>query len=115
MVPEAFVALDALPATPNGKLDRSALPSPPEAVALPSTDSGNVLETVRQIWCEVLRIPELGDTEDLFDLGGHSITMTQISARILDRLGVEVPLHAYFDAPTVEGMAAVVADLRPQI
>jgi amino acid adenylation domain-containing protein len=115
MVPEAFVALDALPATPNGKLDRSALPSPPEAVALPSTDSGNVLETVRQIWCEVLRIPELGDTEDLFDLGGHSITMTQISARILDRLGVEVSLHAYFDAPTVEGMAAVVADLRPQI
>jgi amino acid adenylation domain-containing protein len=115
MVPEAFVALDALPATPNGKLDRSALPSPPEAVALPSTDSGNVLETVRQIWCEVLRIPELGDTEDLFDLGGHSITMTQISARILDQLGVEVPLHAYFDAPTVEDMAAVVADLRPQI
>ncbi|WP_405883201.1 amino acid adenylation domain-containing protein [Streptomyces sp. NBC_01136] len=112
MVPEVFVALDALPTTPNGKLDRSALPSPPEAVALPSMDTGNVLETVRQIWCEVLRIPELGDTEDLFDLGGHSITMTQISARILGRLGVEVPLHAYFDAPTVEGMAAVVADLR---
>ncbi|MEU2740243.1 amino acid adenylation domain-containing protein [Streptomyces sp. NPDC007095] len=114
MVPEAFVAVEALPTTPNGKLDRSALPSPPEAAPAPSTGSGNVLETVRQIWCEVLRVPELEDTENLFDLGGHSITMTQISARILDRLGVEVPLHAFFDAPTVQGMAAVVADLRAQ-
>ncbi|MGW1258980.1 phosphopantetheine-binding protein [Streptomyces sp. NPDC002513] len=114
MVPEAFVALDALPTTPNGKLDRSALPSPPEAASPASANSGSLLETVRQIWCEVLRIPELADTEDLFDLGGHSITMTQISVRILDRLGVEVPLYAFFDAPTVRGMTAVVADLRAQ-
>ncbi|MEV7320217.1 amino acid adenylation domain-containing protein [Streptomyces sp. NPDC093970] len=112
MVPDVFVALGSLPATPNGKLDRSALPSPAEAVAgLPFAAEGDVLETVRHIWCEVLRIPELGDTEDLFDLGGHSLTMTQISARVLDRLGVEVPLHAYFESPTVAGLAAVVAEL----
>jgi acyl-coenzyme A synthetase/AMP-(fatty) acid ligase/acyl carrier protein len=114
MVPEAFVSLDALPITPNGKLDRSALPTPPEAAPASSTCSGSLLETVRQIWCEVLRVPELEDTENLFDLGGHSITMNRISVRILDRLGVEVPLHAFFDAPTVQGMAAVVADLRAQ-
>ncbi|MFB0619623.1 amino acid adenylation domain-containing protein [Streptomyces sp. AGS-58] len=112
MVPEAFVALDALPVTPNGKLDRPALPSPPEEVAAPGAAPGNLLESVRQIWCEVLRVPDLGDTEDLFDLGGHSLTMTRISARVLDRLGVEVPLHAFFDAPTVRGLAAVVAGLR---
>uniref|UniRef100_A0AAU2VDS5 Acyl carrier protein n=1 Tax=Streptomyces sp. NBC_00003 TaxID=2903608 RepID=A0AAU2VDS5_9ACTN len=53
---------------------------------------------------------QVGDTEDLFDLRGHSITMTQISARLLDRLGVDVPLDAYFEAPTVQGIAAVVAE-----
>ncbi len=112
MVPEVFVALDALPTTPNGKLDRAALPEPPEAAAAPSAGADSPLEAVREIWCEVLRLPTLGDTEDLFDLGGHSITMTQISTRILERLDVDVPLSAYFEEPTVRGIAAVVADLQ---
>ncbi|WP_240468519.1 phosphopantetheine-binding protein [Streptomyces dangxiongensis] len=112
MVPEAFVALGALPTTPNGKLDRAALPSPPDAAPAPEADPEDPLDAVRRIWCEVLRVPDLGDTDDLFDLGGHSITMSRISARILERLGVEVPLHAFFDAPTVRGLAAVVTDLR---
>ncbi|MEV0281953.1 amino acid adenylation domain-containing protein [Streptomyces sp. NPDC050610] len=112
MVPEAFVALDALPTTPNGKLDRAALPEPPEPAAPASAGVDSPLEAVREIWCEVLRLPTLGDTEDLFDLGGHSITMTQISTRILERLDVDVPLSAYFDEPTVRGIAAVVADLQ---
>ncbi|MEV0261932.1 amino acid adenylation domain-containing protein [Streptomyces sp. NPDC050617] len=112
MVPEVFVALDALPTTPNGKLDRAALPEPPESAAAASAGADSPLEAVREIWCEVLRLPTLGDTEDLFDLGGHSITMTQISTRILERLDVDVPLSAYFDEPTVRGIAAVVADLQ---
>ncbi|MEU3187608.1 amino acid adenylation domain-containing protein [Streptomyces sp. NPDC006923] len=115
MVPEVFVALDALPATPNGKLDRSALPPPPEPVPAPAAGSGTVRETVRVIWCEVLGLPGVGDTEDIFDLGGHSITMTQISTRILDRLGVDVPLYAYFEEPTVRGIADVVDDLRTRM
>ncbi|UNO44369.1 amino acid adenylation domain-containing protein [Streptomyces sp. MST-110588] len=144
MVPEVFVALDALPTTPNGKLDRAALPYPAgtatdvpsEAVdgteAAEGTGSAggagdaegaggapenlpeSPLETVRDIWREVLMLPELGDEEDIFDLGGHSITMTQISTRIWDRLGVEVPLSAYFDAPTIRGIAAVVAELQAE-
>ncbi|MFJ8309907.1 MULTISPECIES: amino acid adenylation domain-containing protein [unclassified Streptomyces] len=112
MVPDVLLALDALPLTPNGKLDRGALPAPPDAPASDSSGSGTPLEAVRQVWCEVLRLPEVGDREDFFDLGGHSITMTQISARLLDRLGVDVPLDAYFDAPTVEELAAVVAALQ---
>ncbi|MDX3854760.1 amino acid adenylation domain-containing protein [Streptomyces sp. AK02-01A] len=115
MVPEVFVALDALPATPNGKLDRAALPPPPEAAPAPSAGSETVRETVREIWCEVLGLPGVGDTEDIFDLGGHSITMTQISTRILDRLGVDVPLYAYFEEPTVRGIAEVVDDLRTRM
>ncbi|MFD7662720.1 amino acid adenylation domain-containing protein [Streptomyces sp. NPDC059788] len=115
MVPEVFVGLDALPTTPNGKLDRPALPAPPEDdIARPST-ADSPLEAVREIWREVFGLPELTDTDDLFDLGGHSITMTQISTRILDRLGVEVPLSAYFDAPTVQGIAAVVAELEEDL
>ncbi|WP_232663172.1 non-ribosomal peptide synthetase [Pseudonocardia sp. TRM90224] len=110
LVPDAFVGLAELPTTPNGKLDRAALP----AAATPEVDvpaAAGELEAVREIWCEVLDLPTIGDTEDLFDLGGHSITMTRISARIRDRLGVDVPLYAYFDEPTVRGIAAVVADL----
>ncbi|MEV5595498.1 amino acid adenylation domain-containing protein [Streptomyces sp. NPDC052496] len=114
MVPESFVALDALPTTPNGKLDRSALPAPPEDVTAQPSAADSPLEAVREIWREVFGLPELTDTDDLFDLGGHSITMTQISTRILDRLGVEVPLSAYFDTPTVQGIAAVVAGLQEE-
>ncbi|MFE3522503.1 phosphopantetheine-binding protein [Streptomyces sp. NPDC059161] len=67
---------------------------------------------MREVWCEVLRLPDVGDHEDFFDLGGHSTTMSQISPRLLDRLGVGVPLDAYFDAPTLEELATVVAGLQ---
>ncbi|MFE9567780.1 phosphopantetheine-binding protein [Streptomyces sp. NPDC006692] len=67
---------------------------------------------MREVWCEVLRLPDVGDREDLFGLGGHSITMSQIPARLLDRLGVDVPLDAYFDAPALEELAAVVDGLQ---
>ncbi|GGT00018.1 non-ribosomal peptide synthetase [Streptomyces cinerochromogenes] len=128
MVPEVFVSVGSLPVTPNGKLDRPALPSPPDPAPADGADqvagagrtdgaSGaereeDVAESVRRIWCEVLRVPEVGDTEDLFDLGGHSVTVARISARILDRLGVEVPLHVFFDTPTVQGLATVITGLR---
>ncbi|KOT90713.1 hypothetical protein ADK86_25565 [Streptomyces sp. NRRL F-5755] len=115
MVPEVFVALEALPTTPNGKLDRAALPAPPEETIAQPPAADSPLEAVRDIWREVFGLPELTDTDDLFDLGGHSITMTRISTRILDRLGVEVPLSAYFDAPTVEGIAGVVAALQEEL
>jgi amino acid adenylation domain-containing protein len=115
MVPDLLVALDALPVTPNGKLDRKALQAPPDPAALEAEAADAPLEAVRGIWCEVLGVPQVDDSENLFDLGGHSITMTQISARIWDRLGADVPLHAYFDDPTVRGIAAVVAEqLRTQ-
>ncbi|MFE9551955.1 phosphopantetheine-binding protein [Streptomyces sp. NPDC006703] len=67
---------------------------------------------MREVWCEVLRLPDVGDREDLFDLGGHSITMSQIPARLLDRLGVDVPLDAYFVAATLVELAAVVDGLQ---
>ncbi|MED7924030.1 amino acid adenylation domain-containing protein [Nonomuraea sp. LP-02] len=123
MVPAAYVTVDALPLNPVGKLDRAALPDAPRAprpapapapVPAPVPAAG-LAEEVRGIWREVLELDEddeIGPDEDLFDLGGHSLTIAQITARIRERLGVEVTLDAFFDDPTVEGVAAEIARLR---
>ncbi|MFI7127213.1 condensation domain-containing protein [Nonomuraea sp. NPDC050153] len=93
------------------------VPAPEQAEAHPpgaaaGAVDGEVVEQVRQIWMEVLRIEELAPDEDLYDLGGHSLTITQISARIRKRLGVEVPFDVFLDDPTVAGVAAAVSELR---
>ncbi|WFE30059.1 amino acid adenylation domain-containing protein [Solwaraspora sp. WMMD791] len=139
MVPGAWVLLDQLPTGPNGKLDRAALPAPTRDVAgrastgpeaaepaaaaqgpvdlaaadLATTDlaaADPIVAEIRTIWQDVLQIPEIGLHEDLFDLGGHSLTVTRISSRIHRRLGVEVPLETFFDAPTIAEIADVVRD-----
>ncbi|OPC78726.1 hypothetical protein B4N89_31685 [Embleya scabrispora] len=118
MVPTGFVALDAFPLTPNGKLDRARLPEPaptrpePGDPTDPLRPADELTETVRAIWAEVLRLDDIGVDEDLFDLGGHSLTITQIAARIRKRLGVEVPLDVFFDTPTVGGVTDAVRDLQ---
>ncbi|MFG1945396.1 amino acid adenylation domain-containing protein [Nonomuraea sp. NPDC048826] len=115
-VPSAYVLLDALPLNPIGKLDRAALPAPaptPAPSAGPRTDGDvTVAEEVRRIWCEVLELEEVGADDDLFDLGGHSLTITQISARIRESLGVDVSLDAFFDDPTVNGVVEEIVRLR---
>ena len=60
----------------------------------------------------MLRIDDIGPDEDLFDLGGHSLTITQIAGRIRKRLGVDVPIDVFFDTPTIDGVVAAIADLR---
>ncbi|TKK88783.1 amino acid adenylation domain-containing protein [Herbidospora galbida] len=113
MVPSAFVALDRMPLTPNGKLDRAALPAPDLSLGDETgTASDETAEVVREIWEEVLGLDHIGDDESLFELGGHSLTIARIAARIHDRLGVDVPFYVFFDVPTVAGIAADVADRR---
>ncbi|MFB8239133.1 amino acid adenylation domain-containing protein, partial [Kitasatospora purpeofusca] len=117
-VPQRFLVLDRLPLTPNGKLDRRALPVPPVPVEAPDgTTAGpgaedEVLAAVLGIWSEVLRLPGLGPEDDLFDLGGHSLTIIQITARIRDLLGVELDFDVFFATPTPLGIAAAVRELR---
>nr|WP_265872091.1 non-ribosomal peptide synthetase [Streptomyces drozdowiczii] len=115
-LPDAYVTLDAMPLTPNGKLDRSALPEPPrerttgETPVADASDEG-VTGTVLAIWRDVLDLDDLGPDEDLFDLGGHSLTVTAIAGRIRKEYGVAVPFDVFFDSPTVHGVAACVAAL----
>ncbi|MER8186096.1 amino acid adenylation domain-containing protein [Kitasatospora sp. NPDC094015] len=120
MVPARFVTLERLPLTPNGKLDRRALPEPPalDPAALdPAPEAGagdgdGLTGALCAIWCEVLGLPEVGPEDDLFDLGGHSLTIIRISARIREAFGVEVDFDVFFDTPTVAGIAEAVARLR---
>ncbi|WP_406110560.1 non-ribosomal peptide synthetase [Kitasatospora purpeofusca] len=117
-VPQRFLVLDRLPLTPNGKLDRRALPVPPVPVEAPADPApaaeaeDEVLAAVLGVWSEVLRLPGLGPEDDLFDLGGHSLTIIQITARIRDLLGVELDFDVFFATPTPLGIAAAVRELR---
>ncbi|HEV7591087.1 MAG TPA: condensation domain-containing protein, partial [Longimicrobium sp.] len=112
MVPSALVALDALPRTPNGKVDRAALPDPgaPEASAYvaPRTMAE---EALAEIWVEVLKLERAGATDNFFALGGHSLLATQVVSRVRAAFGVELPLRALFEHPTLESLAAAVEDL----
>ncbi|MEP7105487.1 MAG: phosphopantetheine-binding protein, partial [Chloroflexota bacterium] len=111
MVPAALVPLEAMPLTAHGKVDLQALPEPPsgeeeEEYAPP----GSAAEaTLAEIWSEVLGRERVGVRTNFFDLGGHSLLATQVVARARDRLGVEVPLRALFEHPTVAGLAAALA------
>ncbi|WP_405109276.1 amino acid adenylation domain-containing protein [Micromonospora sp. NBC_01405] len=115
VLPTDWVLLDRLPMSPNGKVDRAALPAPaprdaPVGIVAENAaaDDDPMVETLREIWQDVLKIPDIGVHEDLFDLGGHSLTITRISGRIQQRLGVEVPLDAFFDTPTIAEIAEIV-------
>ncbi|MGW1598540.1 non-ribosomal peptide synthetase [Streptomyces sp. NPDC002343] len=110
MVPSAFVALDTLPLTANGKLDRAALPAPrPGDTATAATHEPPRPGTealVAEVWEQVLGVERAGRHDDFFDLGGHSLHAATAAARIRARTGTELPLAAVFTAPTVAELAA---------
>ncbi|HSS51591.1 MAG TPA: amino acid adenylation domain-containing protein, partial [Thermoanaerobaculia bacterium] len=112
MVPSVWVELAALPRTRTGKVDRKALPAPGEtatgtAYEAPRTATEEVLAG---IWGDLLRRERVGVHDNFFALGGHSLLATQVVSRLRARLGVELPVRALFEQPTVAGLAVLLSD-----
>lgn len=115
MAPSAFLLLGALPLSPSGKLDRRALPAPDASVGelgRPFVEPRTDMEVrLAKFWSEVLHCDRVGVEDDFFELGGHSLLAAQIVARVRSELGVELPLHSLFTAPTVALLAVEVEAL----
>ncbi|MET0647777.1 MAG: amino acid adenylation domain-containing protein, partial [Pyrinomonadaceae bacterium] len=114
MVPSAFVELDQLPRTLNGKIDRKALPALELAQAR-REDSDSVPRTpveeiVAGIWRDVLKLPTVGRTENFFNLGGHSLLVTQVLSKVRESLKVELSIRSLFESPTVEQFSRLVEE-----
>lgn len=107
MVPSAWMQLDALPLTHNGKVDQKSLPRP-ERAADESEDYGprNAEEEILcGILARVLKLERVGPRQDFFELGGHSLLATQVVARIRETFGAELTLRSFFERPTAAGLA----------
>ena len=116
MRPSEFIFLYAFPLTPNGKVDRSALPRPsqsrPELVGLYAAPRNDVEEQLAKIWAGILKRERVGVNDNFFELGGHSLLATQVLSRIREHLKVELPLRKMFELPTIAGLATEVVELR---
>ena len=109
MVPSAFVFLDALPLTENGKVDRRALPAPEVGGGIARehvAPRGPVEEALAAIFSEVLRLPTVSAHDGFFELGGHSLLATQVIARVRAAFAIDLPLRALFEATTPAELAA---------
>ncbi|GAA4897699.1 amino acid adenylation domain-containing protein [Stackebrandtia albiflava] len=111
MIPAAFVRIESIPLTPNGKIDRGRLPAPEagrdgdaDRHVPPATPTQAL---VARVWSEVLRRDEIGAYDDFFTLGGHSLLATQAVSRLRRTLGTEVTVRDLFGNPTVASLAAV--------
>ncbi|HVG45039.1 MAG TPA: AMP-binding protein, partial [Longimicrobium sp.] len=116
MVPSVFVPMERFPLSPNGKVDRHALPAPPERpdeveteLVAPRTETEAQVATA---WAEVLGVGAVGVEDDVFTLGAHSLAVTQVASRLRARLGVELPLRELFAARTVAALAETVERRR---
>jgi len=114
MVPDALVVLEDLPRTPNGKVDRRALPAP---AGDRSGVSGEYVEPETEVelllaglWQEVLGVDRVGIHDSFFELGGHSLSAHRLLLEVRETFGVEVPVHRLFERPTVAGLATAIAE-----
>jgi amino acid adenylation domain-containing protein len=108
MIPAAFVYLEAFPLTPNGKLDRKALPDPRDvsyAIRAYEATLGEIEQTIAAIWSNLLHIDRVGRSDNFFALGGHSLLAVQVISRVRQSLGVETKLAVLFANPVLSDFA----------
>ncbi len=114
MIPSDIEVVDALPQTASGKIDRRTLTDRAFSVRSPRVDravvppSSQTERSLAHLWSEVLNAPEIGRDDDFFALGGHSLAATQVVSRVRTQWGVDLPLRALFDAPTIAEFAAAI-------
>jgi acyl carrier protein len=116
MVPAAWVRLERIPVTANGKVDRAALPAPQRAPAAVADDGAPRSETegrLAVIWAEVLKRDRVGRQENFFALGGNSLLAIRLLGRVSKQFGVRLALRALFEHPTVAGMAVALQPAHP--
>ncbi|MET5647940.1 amino acid adenylation domain-containing protein [Serratia marcescens] len=107
MVPSAYVWLDALPLTANGKLDRRALPEPERAavgIREYAAPQGETETTLARVWCELLEIGQIGRHDNFFELGGHSLLAVRLSSQLRQQ-GITLPVQAIFNHPILAELA----------
>ena len=117
MIPAAFMEVPAFPLTPNGKIDRRALPAPEGNTTVEQTyiaPRTPAEATLADIWADLLGLERVGVEDNFFELGGHSLLATQMMSRIRDAFQVAVPLRALFESPTVASLAVAIATTQEQ-
>ena len=114
MVPAAFVFLEQFPLTPNGKLNRKALPAPESTrgtigYVAPRTP---VETRLAEVWADELQVDKVGVEDNFFELGGHSLLATRLLSQVRTAFHVEMPLRAIFEASTISGLAGLIEAIR---
>jgi len=115
MVPSFFVYVDKIPLTPNGKVDRKALPAPDLSLRLVGEEyvapRTSLEEELCSIWKDVLKVEKIGIHDNFFKLGGHSLLATQVISRVRHTYNIDIPLRSLFEQPTVAALSEIVESL----
>ncbi len=115
MIPSAFVALDKFPLTPNGKIDRKALPAPSIDGTIGTKPVTPTEELLASLWASLLKCETIRREDNFFELGGHSLTSTQLIARIRDAFHVELPVRAVFEHPRLSQLADAIETANREV
>ena len=113
MIPSAFVMLAAMPLTPSGKIDSAALPAPNTRLAATAVLDSAMQLKLGRIWRELLGVESVGPDDNFFALGGHSLRMVMLSAKLRQEFGIAVSLRELFDSPTIRAIADYLGDNHP--
>jgi hypothetical protein len=114
MVPSAYVMLDAFPLTPNGKLDRRALPAPDQSSVVTQAyeaPQGELETAIAEIWQDLLGLPRIGRNDHFFALGGYSLLVLQVIGRIYRKYSVSLPIRSLFEEPVLSRFAYLINEL----